>query len=66
MELIINGERRTLPDMANVLELLRHYQLEKKILVVELNRIIVDRERYEDTPLTNGDRVEIVHFVGGG
>jgi sulfur carrier protein len=64
--LTINGEKRTLPEVHNVAELLTHFQLEKKILVVELNRTIVDREQYRLTPLTDGDALEIVHFVGGG
>jgi sulfur carrier protein len=66
MELVINGEKRDLPELKNVYELLEHFQLAHKILVVELNRVILDRDHYKDTPLTEGDRVEIVHFVGGG
>jgi sulfur carrier protein len=66
MELVINGEKRTLPTLKNVYELITHFQLEKRILVIELNQQIIDRERYEASPLSDGDRLEIVHFVGGG
>jgi sulfur carrier protein len=66
MELVVNGEKRTLPALKNVFELLEHFQLEKKILVIELNRQIIDRERYQESLLTEGDYIEIVHFVGGG
>lgn len=66
MELVVNGETRTLPELGNVADLLRHFKLEHKILVIELNRTIVNRDQYENTALNEGDRVEIVHFVGGG
>lgn len=62
----INGETRELPMGASVQDMLVQFKLDKKILVVELNRVIVDRGAYEATSLMEGDQVEIVHFVGGG
>lgn len=64
--LTINGEKRTLPEVRSIMELLIHFQLDKKILVVELNRDIIDRDQYDNTLLSDGDAIEIVHFVGGG
>lgn len=66
MELTVNGDKRELPPLQNVFELLKHFGLDSKILVVELNREIINRNEYENTPIQNGDQVEIVHFVGGG
>ncbi|SDE39746.1 sulfur carrier protein [Paenibacillus sp. UNCCL117] len=66
MELIVNGEAREVSGVTTVAELLAFYKLEQKILVVELNRSIVDRQAYESTQLNTGDQLEIVHFVGGG
>ncbi|AEI39626.1 sulfur carrier protein ThiS [Paenibacillus mucilaginosus] len=66
MNLIVNGESREVEGAATVAELLSVFKLQNKILVVELNREIVDRSRYEDARLNDGDRIEIVHFVGGG
>jgi sulfur carrier protein len=66
MQLTVNGDVREVADVTNVLDLLKAFKLDQKILVVELNRTIIDREQYEQTALTDGDRVEIVHFVGGG
>ena len=66
MKLIVNGESREVTDVSSVAELLTHFKLERKILVVELNRTIIERERYADTALNDGDQLEIVHFVGGG
>ncbi|WP_159885246.1 sulfur carrier protein ThiS [Paenibacillus puerhi] len=66
MKLVVNGEDREVSGVATVAELLAFYKLENKILVVELNRNIVDRHAYESVELQAGDQVEIVHFVGGG
>ncbi|WP_284644293.1 sulfur carrier protein ThiS [Paenibacillus silviterrae] len=66
MHLTVNGDVREVADVTNVLDLLKAFKLDQKILVVELNRTIIDREQYEETALTDGDRIEIVHFVGGG
>lgn len=66
MRLVVNGEQREVEDVATVEELLRAFKLENKILVVELNLEIVERDAYGATPVKDGDRVEIVHFVGGG
>ncbi|OXM84006.1 sulfur carrier protein ThiS [Paenibacillus rigui] len=66
MELIINGDSRSVTDVATVADLLVQFKLEQKILVIELNREIVERTDYDTTQLHEGDRIEIVHFVGGG
>lgn len=66
MRLIINGEARQLPDPANLEELLAHLGLDPGAVVVEQNRAIVRRPRLAATPVEDGDRIEIVHFVGGG
>ena len=66
VELVINGEARTVTDAATVADLLVQFKLEQKILVIELNRDIIERTDYEQTRLNDGDRIEIVHFVGGG
>jgi len=66
VELVINGEARTVTDVATVADLLVQFKLEQKILVIELNRDIIERTDYEQTRLNDGDRIEIVHFVGGG
>lgn len=52
--------------ITNIRELLASYQLQEKIVIVERNGDIIDRTRYEQTPVAAGDRIEIVHFVGGG
>ncbi|MDF2962190.1 MAG: thiamine biosynthesis protein ThiS [Paenibacillus sp.] len=66
MQLVINGESRDVSEVSTVTDLLVLFKLEQKILVVELNREIIERDHYEVTVLKDGDRLEIVHFVGGG
>jgi sulfur carrier protein len=66
MTLRVNGKQVSIDGLASISDLLAHYQLQQKIVVVEQNGEIVDRSRYETTPIADGDRIEIVHFVGGG
>ena len=66
MLLRVNGKKMHTNEIQTVQELLAHYQLQQKIVVVEKNGDIVDRTLFASTPLADGDRIEIVHFVGGG
>jgi sulfur carrier protein len=53
-------------EVCTVSRLLEYLGLEKRIVVVERNRKILEREEHDSTPLAEGDSLEIVHFVGGG
>jgi len=64
--LTINGEKREIDGVSTVSELLEHFQIGHKIVVVELNREIIDKSLHDGTALNDGDSLEIVHFVGGG
>jgi sulfur carrier protein len=65
MNLIINGE--TQPSSAATLgALVESLGMKPDRVAIELNREIVPREKWPQTPLQEGDRLEIVHFVGGG
>ncbi len=66
MQVVINGEGRGIPDNLSIEELLRHLKLRTGRVAVERNREIVKRERWGAVQLQEGDRLEIVHFVGGG
>jgi thiamine biosynthesis protein ThiS len=61
-----NGEDRQIESGSSLLNLLEALDLDPQTVVVELNRTIVRRTAFADTPLHNGDEVELVHFVGGG
>jgi thiamine biosynthesis protein ThiS len=66
MKLKINGEERQAADGLSLTGLLESLQIRSGRVVVERNREIVPRDVYETTMLTDGDALEIVHFVGGG
>jgi thiamine biosynthesis protein ThiS len=66
LEILVNGEPRRVPAPASASDLLRHLGLDPRTVVVELNRRIVRRPQLDDTALSDGDAVELVHFVGGG
>jgi thiamine biosynthesis protein ThiS len=66
IEVVVNGERRTVPVDATLLDLLGVLQLDPRVVVVEHNRQIVRRTELERARLASGDAVELVHFVGGG
>ncbi len=65
MKLVLNGEDREVVS-ATVSALIEEIGLSDTRVAVELNRVIVRRAAWAETPLSDGDTIEIVHFVGGG
>lgn len=66
MELFINGNTCEFSEPLSLLSLIQQLGMKPDRVAVELNRDVVARENWEKTNLTQGDRLEIVHFVGGG
>ena len=66
MRVKINGEDREIDDGLTLTALLESLQIRPGRVVVERNRDIVPRDSYSATLITDGDKLEIVHFVGGG
>ncbi len=66
MKLVVNGEDREFSSIATVSALLEQLGMKPDRVAVELNRELVSRERWDKTRLSDGDKLEIVHFVGGG
>ena len=66
IEVVVNGERRTVAVDATLLDLLGVLHLDPRVVVVEHNRQIVRRTELEQARLAPGDAIELVHFVGGG
>jgi sulfur carrier protein len=65
MQLYVNGESRELA-VANVAELVAALELSGRRVAVELNGIVVPKSRHALQELRSGDRVELVHALGGG
>jgi thiamine biosynthesis protein ThiS len=66
VEITVNGSTRRADSGATVASLLTELGIAPERVAVERNLDIVARERFPDTPLTEGDRIEIIQFVGGG
>lgn len=66
MRVHLNGEERVVPDDVTVKALLESLKLNPALVVVELNRKILSRADYVGVRVREGDRIELVHFVGGG
>ncbi|MNW64060.1 Sulfur carrier protein ThiS [compost metagenome] len=67
MEVIINGKAQEVAeDCRTVADLLSRPEWSGRLVIVERNGEIVSREHYAGTSFSEGDRLELVHFVGGG
>ena len=66
MKLWVNGEERGFDAAKDVQTLIAALGLDARKVAVERNLEIVPRSTYGATPLADGDRIEIVHFIGGG
>ncbi len=62
----VNGESREVPQGLNLRQLVDHLGLTANRLAIERNLEIVPRGKWESTPVSGGDKFEIVHLVGGG
>ncbi len=66
MKVVINGETREIAKQVNLLELLKEFSLPSERIAIELNRRVVRKKDWESILVNDADRIEIVHFVGGG
>jgi thiamine biosynthesis protein ThiS len=66
MKLLINGEDRSVDGPLSLQGLVEQLGMKADRVAVELNRNLVPRAQWPATALADGDRLEIVHFVGGG
>lgn len=66
MNLIINGEDRQFDSTLTISALLERLGMKPDRVAIELNRELISRDRWPATHLADDDKLEIVHFVGGG
>ena len=66
MRIVLNGEERQVSEGLSLAGLVEQLGMKPDRVAAEVNREIVPRERWLETRLRDGDRLEIVHFVGGG
>ena len=65
MTIRVNGDEREVPDGTTARSLAAQFNLVPEKVAIEVNRRLLRADKY-DTPLHNGDQIEIVTFVGGG
>ncbi len=66
LQIQVNGEKQEVRDGLPLSELVIHLKLRAEQIAIELNQEVLRRAAWAATTLQPGDRVEIVHFVGGG
>ena len=62
----LNGKKVVIKSKYSILDLLKKYNLDKKKIAVEYNGVIVRKVFFKKKYLKNNDKLEIVHFIGGG
>ncbi len=66
IEITLNGDSHNIEDGKSLVNLLQDLKLDPTKVAVERNLEIVPKTTYQDVKLAEGDRLEIVHFIGGG
>lgn len=66
MRIQVNGQPREVEDNLSLPELISRLNLKPEQIAIELNQTVVRRVQWQATTLREDDKVEIVHFVGGG
>ena len=66
MQIYVNGEKKQIPDTADMATLIDNMQLNGQRIAVEVNEELIPRSTFVGHQLKEADRVEIIHAVGGG
>lgn len=66
MKVVVNGEKREVSENQSLVELLKKLELPTERIAVELNREVIRKINWNETIINEGDKIEIIHFVGGG
>ena len=62
----LNGKNKTIEDGYSLNELINDLNIPIKKVAIELNQEIIDKKKLKNIKIQNGDKIEIVHFIGGG
>jgi sulfur carrier protein len=66
MKIVVNGKELDVAKNIKVDELLKELKIEDKVMAVAINMEIVKKDNWQTHPIKEGDKVELLHFVGGG
>ena len=62
----LNGKKITIRSKVSIRDILKRYKLDNKKVAIELNGTIIAKDNFKKKYLKNNDKLEIVHFIGGG
>ncbi len=62
----LNGKKISINTNFSVRDLIKKYKLKEKKIAIELNGVILPKQKYIKKKLKNNDKIEIVQFIGGG
>ena len=62
----LNGRKVTIKSNCSIFDLLKKFKLSNKKVAIEHNGVIIHKENFRKKNLKNNDKIEIVHFIGGG
>lgn len=66
MQVTINGEKRELAENLSISEMLKNLELPFERVAIELNKEVVRKKDWENIKVNDADKIEVIHFVGGG
>lgn len=66
IKILLNGESKELTEEINLIKLLQHFSLPTERVAIELNQEVVRKKDWKNIEIKDADKIEIVHFVGGG
>ncbi len=66
MNIVVNGEKKEVAENLDLSALIEHLSLPDERIAVELNREVVRKKDWETIKINDADKIEIIHFVGGG
>ena len=62
----LNGRKISIKQKLSIFDLLKRHKLDDRKVAVELNGSIITKKKYKKMLIKNNDKIEIVHFIGGG
>jgi sulfur carrier protein len=65
-KVLLNGKNKTIDDKTNLNLLLKELSIESNKVAIEINGVVVSKNDYEKKIIRTNDKIEIVHFIGGG
>lgn len=66
MKVFVNGETKEIASEINLVELLEKFSIPRERIAIELNKVVVRKKDWGNISIKDADRIEVVHFVGGG